>query len=107
MALFRKSKKTNETSREREARIETEKNRAKWNELESLITDQAPSTDETSPKIPELDTHNLLNTASEDFASDLKVEMPVDSEFIDITPPEPSVLAAMVPSAHFDSSARK
>lgn len=129
MALFRKSKKTTETAEERREKAEAVHNQAKWDELERLVSDQASTSsaksDETSPSEPavktdsrmaNLDSHDLLKTSTEDFASDLKVEMPDSLDVVDVTPSVSSVetpelnpenkISAMAPSAHFESGAR-
>ncbi len=94
MALFRKSKKTTSTVEEQRRAAEAAENRAKWDKLESLVNDtSAPSNvpdtgreAKTSPQIPNLGSHDLRTSKKNDFASDLKVDMPADSEFLDVTP---------------------
>ena len=125
MAFFRKNKKLAETSEERRANAEAQQNQAKWDELERLVSDQGPSTSiqdnlarstETAATahshMADLDAHDLRTTAAGDFASDLKVKMPDDSDFVDVTPQEPEssqpkrMISAMAPSAHFEAGTR-
>ena len=105
MAIFRKNKKTSETAAERRYRLEAESNQSKWDELERLVSDSDPNSVTASASIPELGTHDLLNSDSGGFTSDLTVDLPSDSEFEDVTPSEASTLDAMVPSEHFDTDA--
>ena len=105
MAIFRKNKKTSETAAERRYRLEAESNQSKWDELERLVSDSDPKSVTASASIPELGTHDLLNSDSGGFTTDLTVDLPSDSEFEDVTPSEASTLDAMVPSEHFDTNA--
>ena len=114
MAIFRKNKKTTEADKDRLARAEEEHNQSKWDELESLVSDQSASTD-TSTTLPaetddnplsDLLPHDLSETEPESLSSDLKVDMPTNAEFVDVTPSAPNAVAAMATSAHFDSAVR-
>ena len=123
MAFFRKTKKSDIAPEDRQAKAESLHNQAKWDELERLVSEDAGST-KTAPSMTSeklsmtsptprtslnVDSQNLLDASADTFASDLKVDMPSDSEFVDVTleAPAPSeTLAAMVPSAHFEDGAR-
>ncbi len=109
MALFRKNKKSNEAAQERRAKAEAEHSQSKWDELERLVSDQASSPETTSStgnELSDLDRLDLRETDPGRFSSDLKVDMPENSEFMDVTPPATNAIAAMATSAHFDSAVR-
>ena len=123
MAIFRKTKKSNPLSENRQAKAETLQNQAKWDELERMVSDQADLSASPSPAPPEIDfttptvqslqvdAQDMVDASSETFASDLKVDLPTDAEFVDVTPktakPAPlKTITAMAPSVHFDKGAR-
>ena len=123
MAFFRKTKSQETSSESRQAKAETLQNQAKWDELERMVSDQAdtstsplptsPKTEFATPDAPSLqiESQDIYDTRPEAFGLDLKVDMPKDSEFVDVTPEtaKPASLktiAAMVPSVHFDTGAR-
>ena len=136
MAFFRKTKKTGDTTKDLVAKAEAKQNQAKWDELERMVSEQndapkpAPSipTPSTLPESDfttvtptttslDIDSHDLRETSADAFLSDLKVDMPTDSEFVDVTPeptqPAPDVsepkkiISAMAPSIHFETGARE
>ena len=120
MAFFRKTKKSDDTPENRQAKAEALQNQAKWDELERIVSDQvdpaspsissSPKSDlvASSPTSASLDmgTHDMRGANIDAFASDLKVDMPADSEFVDVTPEPRETLAAMAPSVHFETGAR-
>lgn len=130
MAFFRKAKKTKDTAEDRKAKAEAKLNQAKWDELERMVSAQndAPkSADDTLPKTDvissarstaslDMDAHDMRMADTETFMSDLKVDMPTGSEFVDVTPAEPEItrveaepkktISAMTPSIHFETAAR-
>lgn len=116
MALFRKSKKKSGNTDENhmvasDAATEKASGQAKWDQLERLLNDQDAPKGEAYDG---LDAHDLRDTDTSRFDSHLKVEMPVDSEFVDVTPPEidtqieapAAAIGAMAPSAHFAAKAK-
>ena len=116
MAFFRKTKTTNETAEDRKAKAEALENQTKWDELERMVSDQTDSTQSDPAKTDDsittpqssllnIETQNMQAVDSGVFASDLKVDMPEGSEFVDVTPELPA-LAAMAPSAHFNKGTR-
>ncbi len=136
MAFFRKTKKTGDTTKDLVAKAEAKQNQAKWDELERMVSEQndapkpAPSipTPSTLPESDfttvtptttslDIDSHDLRETSADAFLSDLKVDMPTDSEFVDVTPeptqPAPDAsepkktISAMAPSIHFETGARE
>ena len=124
MAFFRKTKPTDDTAEERLAKAEALENQAKWDELERMVSDQSSSPTPSSPADAnpvmattpaaglKIDTQNMQDAGRDAFASDLKVDLPEGSEFIDVTPeiskPDPrEALTAMAPSAYFEKSAER
>ncbi|MEP3654776.1 MAG: hypothetical protein ABJO36_07760 [Litorimonas sp.] len=125
MAFFRKTKKSGESAETLQAKSEALHNQAKWDELERMVSEQndasknqttletetsLDATGSTSESFG-IDSQTLSDSMLGDFASDLKIDMPTDSEFLDVTPEvvdsEPEeVLSAMAPSVHFETSAR-
>jgi predicted nucleic acid-binding Zn-ribbon protein len=109
MALFRKSKKKSESSDTHRSDPEVSGSQAKWDQLERLINE--PDTSE-NPAIGDFGSQDLRAADTGRFESDLKIELPDDSEFVDVTPPEtsdtpdPAPVAAMAPSAHFAAKAK-
>ncbi|MEP4052088.1 MAG: hypothetical protein ABJN22_07580 [Litorimonas sp.] len=125
MAFFRKTKISGESAETRQAKSEALHNQAKWDELERMVSEQNDASKtqtklktetslDTTASTSEsfgIDTQTLSDSMLGDFASDLKIDMPTDSEFLDVTPEvvdsEPEeVLSAMAPSVHFETSAR-
>lgn len=125
MAFFRKTKKSGETAETCKAKSEALHNQAKWDELERMVSDQNDTSTTQSKLKPEaslettasssesfgLNTQTLSDSTLSDFASDLKIDMPTDSEFVDVTPEiiesEPrESLSAMAPSVHFETRVR-
>jgi len=120
MALFRKSKKSNDSANERRARLEAERNQSKWDELERLVSDTEPSfeaslsenitsTSSSSPAA-ELESLSVSETELDDLASDLSVDIPDDSELeeINISPSASvaSTATALAASSGFDKNTR-
>lgn len=129
MAFFRKKQQNMETSSDRRAKALDADNQAKWDELERLVSAKSelpeaePSAIATTPQddssyrsetastpSPKFGGHDLRETDTSVFASDLKVDMPADSTYLDVTPdvsvPEPTQYArpsfeAMMPSEAF------
>jgi len=101
MAIFRKNKKTGETASERRYRLEAESNQSKWDELERLVSEQETpkSLDSLKNKplaktgLSDLQAHDLRSTDLDSLSTDLKIDMPEDSEFMDVTPPESTELS--------------
>ena len=83
MALFRKSKKKSNSAVQRRADAEAASSQEKWDKLERLINSD---TSEDGTDIQKLDAHDLRDSNPDDFASDLKVELPDDALFLDVTP---------------------
>jgi len=120
MALFRKSKKSNDSANERRARLEAERNQSKWDELERLVSDTEPSFEaslsenitstSTSSPAAELESLSVSETELDDLASDLSVDVPDDSELeeINISPSASvaSTATALAASSGFDKSTR-
>ena len=120
MAFFRKNKKKTEPADDPRTIAEVGQSQSKWDELERLVDDPdstvQPGNAFASSKMSEIDAHDMQSADTERFASDLKVDMPVESEFIDVTPPEleaelaaapaGAAISAMAPSVHFDKGAR-
>ncbi len=128
MAFFRKIKKTSESAESPNAKSEVLKNQAKWDELERLVSHQnedilkSGSLDSSADLKPttslglDFKANAISDARLETLSSDLKVEMPTDSEFVDVTPSAPEALSseaepkktvsAMAPSIHFENGAR-
>ena len=128
MAFFRKPKKADEQGKSDQLRGKDISGQAKWNELERLVNKEASTSettdnsakndidqsiksgidlDESAPDL-NFQTEALPETKSATFSSDLKVDLPENIKFIDITSsssenaPRPTV-DAMMPSEHFES----
>lgn len=125
MAFFRKTKKSDTPSVDLETKAEALKNQSKWDELERMVSEESFSaktksseslksrntTSSSSRPSLDLDTQNPQDFDLNSLASDLKIDMPADSEFLDVTPERakstpPETLAAMTPSAHFKDANR-
>jgi len=129
MAFFRKTKTTNDAAKDRMVRAEAVENQTKWDELERMVSDQSYSTPPPSstsagtdnlsktppPSRLNIEPQNMQDADSDVFASDLKVDMPDGSTFVDVTPdlPEPASIesiaapiTSMAPSAHFNTRER-
>lgn len=104
MAFFRKNKTTEPTAENRQAKAKALENQTKWDALERMVSEDPRATMSSL----ELDTQDMRNVELDDLASDLKVDLPADSEFIDVTPEisKPAAIAAMAPSVHFDEGTR-
>lgn len=122
MAFFRKSKKTEDVLSDASSKAETQKHQSKWDALERMISEghDAPTTDTSSPDLdidldkdtfsgPALDVNAYETDRAGSMSSELKIDLPDDSEFVDVTPsPEPArAIGAMVPSKHFDRAESK
>jgi hypothetical protein len=141
MAFFRKKQQEADTGADRRAKAIDSENQAKWDELERLVSAKVERSDsDVTPPIvsrnddraaptstdfgedtslrankilpSEFGGHDLRDTDTAVFASDLKVDMPADSTYLDVTPemsfPEPAPepispapIAAMLPSETF------
>jgi hypothetical protein len=129
MAFFRKKQQDVETGSDRRAKALDADNQAKWDELERLVSAKSEHFEIASPEVPsspeedfshrgetastpasQFGGHDLRDTDTSVFASDLKVDMPADSTYLDVTPdvsfPEPpasahSSIQAMLPSETF------
>ena len=101
MAFFRKTKKSTETPEDRQAKTEALQNQAKWDELERMVSDPSdpsvspssgsaetnfvtsePSMTASAPSL-NIDPQDLRDVDAAAFTSDLKVDMPADSKFVD------------------------
>ena len=124
MAFFRKPKKAKDTGRIGRAAGEGLSSQAKWDELERLVnSDAEPSetsgatadyaedySDESlgsSRRGLDLKAEDLRDAKPSTFASDLRVDLPDDIEFEDVTSPSPQSrpqpsIDAMMPSEHFE-----
>lgn len=124
MAFFRKAKKSDVSPDDRRAKAEAIENQAKWDELERMVSEQSksPELKPASSDLPpltsqepimgetavEFETQDMRITHADEYAADLKVDMPNDSKFVDVTP-EPvetstrETIAAMAPSEHFEA----
>lgn len=127
MAFFRKTKKTGDVSSDIKAKAETESHQSKWDELERLISEghDAPNSDITNasaatpselasktdaPTRPSLDVnaYKTQNASSAAISPELKIDLPDDSNFVDVTPQsEAEAVGAMLPSKHFERTASK
>jgi len=122
MAFFRKTKKTEDVLSGASSNAETQKHLSKWDALEMMISEghDAPSTDTSSSDLdinletdtfsgPSLDMNTYETDRASSMSPELKIDLPDDSEFIDVTPnPEPArTIGAMAPSKHFNRSASK
>lgn len=122
MAFFRKVKKIEDTADTRKAKAAAQQNQAKWDELERMVSEQSdapkskqatmPKTDITKTASTQssldIDSHDMRATSIDSYLSDLKVDIPSDSEFVDVTPQDPlseTKIAAMAPSEHFKAGA--
>jgi len=124
MAFFRKTKKTEDVLSDIKAMAESESHQSKWDALERMIREghDAPSTDTstTTPSTdldidlesdtfsgPSLDVNTYKTDRTSSLSPELKIDLPDDSEFVDVTPsPEPTkTIGAMAPSKHFNPSA--
>ena len=108
MAIFRKNKKTSKTGQKKRAQAEAEVNQSKWDELERLVSDPPPSSETTSSAdkgLTDLDELDIGQTDLDSLSSELKVDMPEDSDFMDVTPPAATGVAAIAASTHFDTGA--
>ena len=120
MALFRKSKNKSENAETRRKTAEAADSQAKWDKLEQALKKQTSS---ESSAIENLEAHDLRDKSSDEFSSDLSVDMPADSEFVDVTPEpltpdtlmtersveetaEKTPISAMAPSLHFEAGAK-
>ena len=127
MAFFRKSKKTAEQGKPAKLGDKDISGQAKWNELERLVNKDNAAF-ETSDDSPKVNSHKStgskidLDESYQDlnfqtkkspkakpvtFDSDLKVDLPDDIKFVDITSPSSentpqSSIDAMMPSEHFE-----
>ena len=124
MAFFRKPKKAKDTGRIGRAAGKGLSSQAKWDELERLVnSDAEPSetsgatadyaedySDESlgsSRRGLDLKAEDLRDAKPSTFASDLRVDLPDDIEFEDVTSPSPQSrpqpsIDAMMPSEHFE-----
>jgi len=124
MAFFRKPKKAKDTGRIGHAAGKGLSSQAKWDELERLVnSDAEPSetsgatadyaedySDESlgsSRRGLDLKAEDLRDAKPSTFASDLRVDLPDDIEFEDVTSPSPQSrpqpsIDAMMPSEHFE-----
>ena len=119
MVFFRKAKKSKDVGRIGSAAGESIKNQAKWDELERLVNSDSDPSDalgattnfaqddleenvERSQQSLSIQTEDLREVQPASIASDLKVNLPDDIEFEDVTPPN---LPAMLPSEHFETGA--
>ena len=124
MAFFRKPKKAKDTGRIGRASGKGLSSQAKWDELERLVnSDAEPSetsgatadyaedySDESlgsSRRGLDLKAEDLRDAKPSTFASDLRVDLPDDIEFEDVTSPSPQSrpqpsIDAMMPSEHFE-----
>ena len=119
MVFFRKTKKSEDVGRIGSAAGESIKNQAKWDELERLVNSDSDPSDalgattnfaqddleenvERSQQSLSIQTEDLREVQPASIASDLKVNLPDDIEFEDVTPPN---LPAMLPSEHFETGA--
>ena len=124
MVFFRKPKKAKDTGRIGRAAGEGLSSQAKWDELERLVnSDAEPSetsgatadyaedySDESlgsSRRGLDLKAEDLRDAKPSTFASDLRVDLPDDIEFEDVTSPSPQSrpqpsIDAMMPSEHFE-----
>ena len=124
MAFFRKPKKAKDTGRIGRAAGEGLSSQAKWDELERLVnSDAEPSetsgatadyaedySDESlgsSRRGLDLKAEDLRDAKPSTFASDLRVDLPDDIEFEDVTSPSPQSrpqpsIDAMMPSEQFE-----
>ena len=124
MAFFRKPKKAKDTGRIGHAARKGLSSQAKWDELERLVnSDAEPSetsgatadyaedySDESlgsSRRGLDLKAEDLRDAKPSTFASDLRVDLPDDIEFEDVTSPSPQSrpqpsIDAMMPSEHFE-----
>ena len=124
MAFFRKPKKAKDTGRIGRAAGKGLSSQAKWDELERLVnSDAEPSetsgatadyaedySDESlgsSRRGLDLKAEDLRDAKPSTFASDLRVDLPDDIEFEDVTSPSPQSrpqpsIDAMMPSEQFE-----
>ena len=118
MALFRKKDRTTETGADRRARALDADSQAKWDELERLVseTSAAPEVKTTEPEVAaedlatlEFGGHDLRQSGPTEYTSELNVNLPEDSTYLDVTPeetlhPDPAPIvrvSAMLPSESF------
>ena len=114
MAFFRKIKKTELSAEKRLENSRNLHNQAKWDELERLVSEDAKKTTPSAspaadldskilePSSPELPVQDMRDADSKTFETDLKLDLPENSEFVDVTPEvQRESKTAMMPSAHF------
>jgi len=120
MAFFRKTQKTDKPSKTRPASEQALKNQSKWDELERLVRDNGKLTETASTKAEsdfveakeefssmDLGAESISDSNLDSLNSDLKLDLPEDSKFVDVTPEAPrETVKSMPPSAHFNEGAR-
>lgn len=120
MAFFRKTKKSSKAAKGSVGEFESI-NQDKWDELERLVSEDdnlyTSLTDaDKLAALPELsnfdlDTQNMRDANTQDVSPDLQLDLPTDSEFVDVTLETPietpaETISAMAPSSHFNEGVR-
>ena len=120
MAFFRKTQKTDKPSKTWPRSEQASENQNKWNELERLVRENGKLSDSESTKAEsdfveakedysaiDLGAEIISDSNLDSLNSDLKLDLPEDSNFVDVTPEAPrETVKSMPPSAHFNAGAR-
>lgn len=120
MAFFRKTQKTDKPSKSWPRSEQASENQSKWNELERLVRENGKLSDSEPTKAEsdfveakedysaiDLGAEIISDSNLDSLNSDLKLDLPEDSNFVDVTPEAPrETVKSMPPSAHFNAGAR-